>query len=98
MTEQSRLWRQKLSRRALLRGAAAGLAVPVASALLAACAGGQVTPTPAPAAPTPAPAQTPAAGTAPAEKEVVFAILHFSVIEGTTWSGAHDRAGKRLAE
>jgi basic membrane protein A len=27
-----------------------------------------------------------------------LAIEHFSVIEGTTWSGAHDRAGKRLAE
>jgi len=43
------------------------------------------------------------------EKEVVttvevpaegatLAILHFSVIEGTTWSGAQDRAGKRIAE
>jgi basic membrane protein A len=29
---------------------------------------------------------------------VTLAIEHFSVIEGTTWSGAHDRAGKRLAE
>jgi len=27
-----------------------------------------------------------------------LAIEHFSVIEGTTWSGAHDRAGKRIAE
>ena len=27
-----------------------------------------------------------------------LAIEHFSVIEGTTWSGAQDRAGKRLAE
>jgi len=27
-----------------------------------------------------------------------LAIEHFSIIEGTTWSGAHDRAGKRLAE
>ncbi len=42
------------------------------------------------------------------EKEVVkavevkegatLAIEHFSIIEGTTWSGAHDRAGKRIAE
>lgn len=38
------------------------------------------------------------------EKEVevmgdaTLAIEHFSIIEGTTWSGAHDRAGKRLAE
>ena len=27
-----------------------------------------------------------------------LAIMHFSIIEGTTWSGAHDRAGKRIAE
>jgi len=37
-----------------------------------------------------------------AEEEVkegaTLAIEHFSVIEGTTWSGAHDRAGKRIAE
>jgi len=36
------------------------------------------------------------------EKEVkesaTLAILHFSIIEGTTWSGAQDRAGKRIAE
>ena len=32
------------------------------------------------------------------ETKVVLAIEHFSVIEGTTWSGAHDRAGKRLAD
>lgn len=38
------------------------------------------------------------------EKEVevmgdaTLAIEHFSIIEGTTWSGAHDRAGQRLAE
>ncbi len=31
-------------------------------------------------------------------EEVTLAIEHFSVIEGTTWSGAHDRAGQRLAE
>jgi basic membrane lipoprotein Med (substrate-binding protein (PBP1-ABC) superfamily) len=28
----------------------------------------------------------------------VLAIEHFSNIEGTTWSGAHDRAGKRIAD
>jgi basic membrane lipoprotein Med (substrate-binding protein (PBP1-ABC) superfamily) len=34
-----------------------------------------------------------------ASKEgATLAIEHFSVIEGTTWSGAHDRAGKRIAE
>jgi basic membrane lipoprotein Med (substrate-binding protein (PBP1-ABC) superfamily) len=39
----------------------------------------------------------PAKPAAPTGK-VTLAIEHFSVIEGTTWSGAHDRAGKRLAE
>jgi basic membrane protein A len=39
----------------------------------------------------------------PAEAEeaadgATLAIEHFSVIEGTTWSGAHNRAGQRLAE
>lgn len=52
------------------------------------------------------PAATPAPTTAPAQatvapqqapEELTLAILHFSVIQGTTWSGAHDRAGKRLA-
>jgi basic membrane protein A and related proteins len=32
------------------------------------------------------------------DDSITLAIQHFSVIEGTTWSGAHDRAGKRLAE
>jgi basic membrane protein A len=32
------------------------------------------------------------------EKAATLAIEHFSIIEGTTWSGAHDRAGKRIAE
>ncbi len=35
---------------------------------------------------------------AAADETITLAIEHFSVIEGTTWSGAHDRAGKRLAE
>jgi len=38
------------------------------------------------------------ASTGEAQKGATLAIEHFSVIEGTTWSGAHDRAGKRLAE
>lgn len=42
---------------------------------------------------TPAPPEPPAA-----EEEATLAIEHFSIIEGTTWSGAHDRAGKRIAE
>ncbi len=33
-----------------------------------------------------------------AQEGATLAIEHFSVIEGTTWSGAHDRAGKRIAE
>lgn len=36
---------------------------------------------------------SPAAGTT-----VTLAILHFSVIKGTTWSGAHHRAGQRIAQ
>lgn len=32
------------------------------------------------------------------EEGATLAIEHFSVIEGTTWSGAHDRAGERIAE
>ena len=50
------------------------------------------------AAPTEAPTE-PAAEVPEAEEEgAVLAIEHFSIIEGTTWSGAHDRAGKRIAE
>lgn len=30
--------------------------------------------------------------------EATLAIMHFSIIEGTTWSGAHHRAGQRIAE
>ena len=30
--------------------------------------------------------------------DTTLAIEHFSPIEGTTWSGAHNRAGERLAE
>ena len=61
-----------------------------------------------PAAPAPEqPAAEPAAEEAePAAEEAepdaaenaTLAIEHFSIIEGTTWSGAHDRAGKRIAE
>ena len=77
---------------------------------LAAC-GGQAAPTKAPEPtkameekpeqkpaekPTEAPAEQPKEE-APAQ-EITLAIEHFSIIEGTTWSGAHDRAGKRIAE
>jgi basic membrane protein A len=62
--------------------------------------------TPAPVAPTAAPTQAaPAPTTAPVQATmaptpatVTLAIEHFSIIEGTTWSGAHDRAAKRLVE
>lgn len=46
---------------------------------------------------TPEAAEQPAEQPAKADK-VTLAIEHFSIIEGTTWSGAHDRAGKRIAE
>lgn len=62
-------------------------------------------PTSAPAAPaeaTAAPAEAEATAAPEAEEAaadaITLAIEHFSIIEGTTWSGAHDRAGKRLAE
>jgi basic membrane protein A len=60
------------------------------------------TPTAQPAEPTAAPAEPTAEAVqptaeAPAES-AILAIEHFSIIEGTTWSGAHDRAGKRIAE
>lgn len=32
------------------------------------------------------------------EEGATLAIEHFSIIEGTTWSGAHHRAGQRIAE
>jgi basic membrane protein A len=76
----------------------------VASMVLGSCA---------PAAPTAAPTAVPptAAPTAAVEQpteavaqptaepmKITLAIEHFSVIAGTTWSGAQDRAGKRIAE
>ncbi len=45
-------------------------------------------PSPLPAAPSPT----------EATKEATLAIEHFSVIKGTTWSGAHDRAAKRIVD
>ena len=59
----------------------------------------------APAAATEAVEEAPAATTEAVEaapesmaEGATLAIEHFSIIEGTTWSGAHDRAGKRIAE
>ncbi|MFN2134537.1 MAG: BMP family ABC transporter substrate-binding protein [Candidatus Promineifilaceae bacterium] len=45
-----------------------------------------------------APAEEPPVEEVEESPGAVLAIEHFSVIEGTTWSGAHDRAGKRIAE
>ena len=79
-----------------------------ASLLMAACqpaAAPATEPTAAPAADSGQEAEQAAEPTAeeaaaamPADKDITLAIEHFSIIEGTTWSGAHDRAGKRLAE
>jgi basic membrane protein A len=60
-------------------------------AVIAGC-GAQATAIPT-AAPNPVPSAPPAE-----VKPITLAIEHFSIIAGTTWSGAHDRAGKRLAE
>jgi simple sugar transport system substrate-binding protein len=51
-------------------------------------------PTEAMAQPTEAMAQP----TAVEAKPITLAIEHFSVIAGTTWSGAQDRAGQRIAD
>jgi basic membrane lipoprotein Med (substrate-binding protein (PBP1-ABC) superfamily) len=65
--------------------------------MLALVVTGCVVPTPVEA---PAPAEEPVAEEVPEEaaEGATLAIEHFSIIEGTTWSGAHDRAGKRIAE
>ena len=74
----------------------------VVGMLLGSCAPSTPTaaPPPPPEQPTAAPEQPTAevAEPAPEAKNITLAIEHFSVIEGTTWSGAHDRAGKRIAE
>ncbi len=65
---------------------------------------GPTTPTQPPAPPTQPPAPptqpppTPTEAVKEAPKGATLAIEHFSIIEGTTWSGAHHRAGKRIAE
>jgi basic membrane lipoprotein Med (substrate-binding protein (PBP1-ABC) superfamily) len=61
----------------------------VSGLILAACA---------PAATPEAPAEQPTAAAEEPAEPIVLAIEHFSPIAGTTWSGAHDRAGQRLAE
>jgi len=72
----------------------------VAGLILGACAPAATptaAPTPTPAPATAAPATAAPATATPSAPKVILAIEHFSVIAGTTWSGAHDRAGKRLA-
>jgi basic membrane lipoprotein Med (substrate-binding protein (PBP1-ABC) superfamily) len=70
----------------------------IASMMIGSCAPAA---TPAAVQPTTAAAQPTAAVAQPTAVEamkITLAIEHFSVIEGTTWSGAQDRAGKRIAE
>lgn len=74
----------------------------VASMAIGSCAPASPASTEAPAAP----AQPTAAEAMPTAAEamateatpITLAIEHFSVIAGTTWSGAQDRAGNRVAE
>ena len=88
---------------AVVIGATNCAPVPPATEAPAAATEAPAAATEAPAAATEAPTEAPAAATEAmaqpaAEKEATLAIEHFSIIEGTTWSGAHDRAGKRIAE
>jgi len=45
-----------------------------------------------------APAASPQGPAETGKENATLAIEHFSIIEGTTWSGAHHRAGQRIAE
>jgi len=89
----------KAKRIRMLRPVAALLLLIILAVTIAACSQPAATQAPAKEEPTKAAeAAQPTKEAAPAEKNVTLAIEHFSVIEGTTWSGAHDRAGKRIAE
>jgi basic membrane protein A len=68
--------------------------------LVAACAPAASTEAPTEAMEEPTEVMEEPTEEAPPEtmEDVTLAIEHFSIIEGTTWSGAHDRAGQRLAE
>ncbi len=85
----------------LLRPVVAAFMLALLVLTLAACSQPAATEAPAPE-PTKVTeekkAEEPTMAPAPEAKPVTLAIEHFSVIEGTTWSGAHDRAGKRIAE
>jgi basic membrane protein A len=80
----------------------AAFRVVVISAMLAAVVIGSTMCAPSQPAEVPEEAEEPAevVEEAPEEMEqpAILAIEHFSIIEGTTWSGAHDRAGQRIAE
>jgi simple sugar transport system substrate-binding protein len=73
------------------RGVLALITLTVGAVLLAACG-----------APTPEVVEKEIEVTVEVKEEVkagaTLAIEHFSIIEGTTWSGAHDRAGERIAD
>ncbi len=91
-----------LKKRALFRGVVVALLLALVVLGTTMCSTESATEEPA-EAPTEAPAEV--VEEEPVEEEMedemmaaTLAIEHFSVIEGTTWSGAHDRAGKRLAE
>jgi len=68
----------------------------LASMLLGSCA--PATPTAAPPAAPVEQATSEVAQPTAEPTKIVLAIEHFSQIAGTTWSGAHDRAAKRIAE
>ena len=80
----------------------------IAGMIFTSCAPATTPAAPSPAQPTAEAVQPTAEAAQPTEEAmqpteapatpITLAIEHFSVIEGTTWSGAHDRAGKRLAE
>jgi basic membrane protein A len=69
----------------------------ILSVLVAACAPAASTEAPTEVMEE-APEEMPEEAPEEAMEGATLAIEHFSVIEGTTWSGAHDRAGKRIAE
>ncbi len=71
----------------------------IASMVMASCAPAAPTAAPPVVQPTAAVEQPTAAVAQPTAEpaKITLAIEHFSVIAGTTWSGAQDRAGKRIA-
>lgn len=68
------------------------------SMVLTSCAPAPPAPVEPPEPPAPAEPAEPEEPAEPAEEQITLAILHFSIIEGTTWSGAQHRAGLRIDE